>query len=277
MAEIGERAELQVVRETPIGLFLDAGGGLGEVLLPRREVPPRWRSGEALDVFLYLDSEDRPVATCKRPTAMPGEFALLRVVDVTAVGCFLDWGLPKDLLLPFGEQRQRAELGRSYVVRVLVDEETDRIIASRRIGRFLSHDDADYGYAEEVDLLPYARTDLGFKAIINGRHQGIIYANETFRPVKVGEPVRGFVREVREDGRIDLTLHRPGFGKVSEFEQTLLDELDRAGGSLALGDKSPPEEISEAFGVSKKVFKQAIGALYRKRLIRVEPERIEKI
>lgn len=267
MANIGERASLTILREQPFGLFLDAGDELGEVLLPRREMPVKWQIGGEVDVFLYHDSEDRPVATMKRPKAMPGEFAYLEVLAITGVGAFLDWGLPKDLLLPFREQKERLEVGKSYVVRVTVDEASGRIVATRKLGRFLGLTPPDYAEGQEVELMLYGKTELGYKAIVDGRHSGVLFANEVFRRLKAGERTKGHVVQVRPDGKIDLSLYPPGRARIDDLETRIEEELKRRGGFWELCDSSPAEEIHKALGVSKKAFKQATGALFRKRRI----------
>lgn len=267
MARIGERTTLTILREQPFGLFLDAGDELGEVLLPRREMPRDWRIGGEVDVFLYHDSEDRPVATLKHPKAMPGEFAYLKVLDITGVGAFLDWGLPKDLLLPFREQKERLETGKSYVVRVTVDESSGRIIATRRLGRFLDQTSPDYTAGQEVELMLFGRTELGYKAIVNGRHTGVLFANEVFRRLRAGEKTKGYVVQVRPDKKIDLSLYPPGRARIDDLESRIEEELVRRGGFWALCDSSPADEIHRELGVSKKAFKQATGALFKKRRI----------
>lgn len=277
MAGIGEWARLRIVRESKHGLLLDAGAELGEVLLPRREVPDSWSAGGELDVFLYHDSEDRPIATTRRPKAMPGEFALLKVLEVTPVGAFLDWGLPKDLLLPFGEKKVHLEAGRSYVVRVALDPESGRLIASQRLGRYLSRDRPRYVEGEEVDLLLYARTDLGYSAIVDGRHRGLLYANEVFRPLRPGERTKGYIREIRPDGKIDLSLYPIGREAIGDLESRIEGELRRRGGSWHLCDSSPAEEIHRELGVSKKAFKQATGALFRRRRIVIDDDGIRLV
>lgn len=277
MAKLGEWAALKVLREKPPGLILDSAGEEGEVLLPRREMPAAWQIGGSIEVFLYTDSDDRPVATTRRPKVMPGEFGVLKVVDSTRVGCFLDWGLPKDLLLPFGEQRERCEVGKSYVVHVHVDPESGRIVASRRLSRHFSTEAPDYARGQEVELLVHARTELGYKAVIEGRHGGLLFANETFRKLRVGERTRGYIKELRPDGKIDLSLEPPGRARIDQLEARIEAELERRGGFWELGDHSPAERIREELGVSKKAFKQATGALFRKRRIRIEPDGIRRL
>lgn len=277
MASIGDWVELRVVREKPHGLYLDSEGKDGEVLLPRREMPSSWQLGESLQVFLYCDSDDRPVATTIKPKALPGEYACLKVVASTNVGAFLDWGLSKDLLLPFGEQKGRIEAGRKCVVRVEVDDESGRIIATQRLGRYLDKTPARYHVGEKVELMMYGKTELGYKAIINECHRGMLYANEVFRDLKLGELTTGYIKELRADGKIDLSLYPIGRGKVSELETKILDELKNRGGQWHLTDSSSPEEIHAELGVSKKVFKQALGALFRKRIIRIEESGIHLV
>lgn len=274
MAAIGERAILPVTQLTPHGAYVDAGDLLGEVLLPKNEVPKDASKGTLLEVFLYVDSEDRPVATRKTPKVMPGQFGYLEVLAVNKVGAFLDWGLSKDLLLPFGEQKERAEVGRSYVVRVAVDEASERIIASRRLARYLAEPKGQLTEGQEVDLLLYGKTDLGYKAIINHQFSGVLYHNEVFRRLRPGEETKGFVKAVREDGKIDLSLSAPGRDRIAQLAEKILEVLQERGGVLDLGDKSSPEEISREFGVSKKDFKKAVGQLYRERKIEVGGEEI---
>lgn len=271
MAMIGERADLKVTREQPFGIFLD-GGDLGEILLPRREMPVKWEVGEPVDVFLYRDSEDRPVATLKEPKVKPGQFAYLEVLAITGVGAFLDWGLPKDLLVPFREQKDRLEVGKSYVVFCYLDEDTGRIVATRRLSRHLDQTRAPYREGDEVDLLLYGKTELGYKAIVNGRHTGLLFANQVFRRLRAGERTKGYVTLVRDDGKLDLSLEPPGRERISSLEAKILHELEGRGGWWELHDNSPAAEISKALGVSKRAFKQATGALFRQRKIRIEPD-----
>lgn len=263
MAKIGERASLKILREKPFGLYLD-GGEIGEVLLPRREMPAQWELGGMLDVFIYTDSEDRQVATMQQPKAMPGQFARLRVVALTPVGAFLDWGLPKDLLVPFREQKTRMEIGNFYLVYVRLDEASGRIIATTRLARHLDLTPPPWRVGDAVDLILYGKTPLGYKAIINGSHSGLLYANAVFQKMQPGEQVPGFIAAVRPDGKIDLTLHPPGRARVTDLESQILAELDARGGFWALCDSSPADEIHRELGVSKRTFKQATGALLRK-------------
>ena len=269
MAKIGERASLKVIREKPFGLILD-GGEAGEILLPRREVPATTDIGGYLEVFLYNDSEDRPVATLMTPKAMPGQFARLKCLAVTGVGAFLDWGLPKDLLVPFREQKSRLEIGKHYLVRVLVDEATGRMIASTRIARYLDLSPHAFRAGDEVDLVIFGKTALGYKAIINGTHSGLLFASAVFQQLQPGEHTKGHIAAVREDGKIDLTLHPQGRAKVISLEDRILAELAARGGFWAIGDHSSAAEIHDELGVSKRTFKQTLGALLKKCAILIE-------
>ena len=269
MAKIGERAVLKILREKSFGLYLD-GGELGEVLLPHREVPKDNVIGGTLNVFLYTDSEDRPVATLKKPKAMPGQFAMMKCVAVTDFGAFLDWGLPKELLVPFREQRARMAPGKSYLVHVDVDEASGRIVASARLARFLDRTPHHFKPGEKVELTVFSRTPLGYKAIVNGTHSGLLFAEGVFQPLQPGEKTTGWIAAVRADGKLDLSLHPPGRAKVENLEDRILAELRARGGSWNIGDHSSAAEIHDELGVSKRVFKQSVGALFKKRLISIE-------
>ena len=277
MPAIGQRAQLTILREQPFGIFLDAGDELGEVLLPRREMPRHWQIGGIVDVFLYHDSEDRPVATLKQPKAMPGEFAYLEVLAITGVGAFLDWGLPKDLLLPFREQKERLEPGKSYVVYVHVDEASGRIVATRRLNKFLNQSPPTYKEGQEVELMLYGKTELGYKAIIEGKHSGVLFANEVFRRLRAGEKTKGYIVKVHPEGKIDLSLYPPGRTRIDDLETRIEEELKQRGGFWALSDSSPAAEIHKALGVSKKAFKQATGALFKKRKITIGDDGIRLV
>ncbi|MEI6177519.1 MAG: S1-like domain-containing RNA-binding protein [Verrucomicrobiota bacterium] len=276
MATIGERANLKIIREKPFGLILD-GGEAGEILLPRREVPAAAGIGGDLDVFLYHDSEDRPVATLMTPKAMPGQFARLKCVAITGVGAFLDWGLPKELLVPFREQKSRMEPGKHYFVRVLVDEVSGRMIASTRISRYLDLTPHAFRPGDEVDLIIFGKTALGYKAIINGTHSGLLFASAVFQDLQSGEHTKGYISAVREDGKIDLTLHPQGRAKVITLEDRMLAELAARGGYWAIGDHSSAAEIHDELGVSKRTFKQTLGALLKKRAILIEERGIRLV
>jgi uncharacterized protein len=276
MAKIGERASLEILHEKTFGLFLD-GGEMGEILLPRREMPVKWAIGDFVDVFIYNDSEDRPVATLKAPKVMPGHFARLKCVAVTGVGAFLDWGLPKDLLVPFREQKVRMDVGKNYIVYVMLDEQTGRIIATTRIARHMDQGPHSFRPGQAVELIIYGKTDMGYKAIIDSTHSGLLFSNEVFQPLRQGETLKGYIAGIREDGKIDLSLHAPGRAKVDDLESQILAELNARGGFWSLGDHSSAEEINSELGVSKRTFKQATGALLRKRQITIEKNGIRLV
>lgn len=274
MAEIGKFNRLMVAEKVDFGVYLD-GEQLGEILLPSRYVTPDCKTGDSMDVFIYFDSEDRIVATTEHPYAEVGRFAFLKAVDVNAVGAFLDWGLKKDLLVPFREQKKRMEKGHSYVVFVYIDEETELIAASSLWEKFLDHSLDALKEGQEVDLLIGDETELGFKAIVNNAYLGLLYKNEVFKRLEPGEKTKGFIKKLRADGKIDLSLHKPGYERIDELSLKILDHLEKAGGFIAVTDKSPPEIIAALFGVSKKRYKQAIGALYKRRLITLDKSGIK--
>ena len=265
---------LKVVKKVDFGMYLD-GGEEGRILLPSRYVPQGCEVGDELNVFLYLDNEERLVATTQQPLAQVGDFACLRVAWVNQYGAFLDWGLMKDLFVPFREQRERMEVGRRYVVHVHLDDESYRIVASAKVERYLSMDERPpFQSGDEVDVLVWKRTDLGYKVIVDNRYAGLLFENQVFRPLRVGDKMQAYVRQVRPDGKIDLALQREGRGKVADFSEELLEYIRRNQGRIQLTDKSPAEEIYATFGVSKKTFKQAVGDLYKRRLIRLEADGI---
>jgi len=272
MVEIGRINRLTVEKEVDFGLFLNGGdvneGGLGNILLPKRYVPKGCKVGDALDVFIYLDSEDRFIATTEKPYAMVGDFALLKVVSIGKVGVFLDWGLPKDLLLPYNEQVCRMEVGKSYVVRVFLDEESHRIAASALLDDFLHEgSEGEFAAGEEVQLFNAAKTELGYKMIVNNSHWGLLHRHDVVRELRRGERLTGYIKQIRPDGKIDLCLHKLPSEKSDEVGEAILAALEQAGGFLPLSDKSSPEAIRDRFGVSKAMFKKAIGALYKQRQI----------
>ncbi len=271
MSHLGKRHLLPVVKihDGGIGVYVDAGGKLGELLLPKRYVPEGVELGTVLDVFLYRDSEDRPMATTERPFAEAGQFAWLEVIGVhPKIGAFLDWGLPKDLLLPYSEQPNRVRLGEGVLVYVLLDEKSMRVVATAKLGKYLSHDPAPFNPGDSVDILVAGRTDRGIETIVENAHRGMLFHNELPSPPPApGTRMKAFVKDVRADGKVDLTVHAMGYGKVKPLGEQILEALRDQGGELPLNDKSSPEAIREAFGVSKKAFKQALGALYRQRQV----------
>lgn len=267
MAIIGKRTVLSVVRESAPGLYLD-GGELGEILLPGRYIPPGIAPGENLAVFVYRDSEDRLVATTETPLATVGDFACLKVVGVNQrVGAFLDWGLAKDLLLPFREQEYPVHVGQHVVVCVYLDPLSGRIVATTRLSRHLSRETPPYRSGQAVSFMITGRTRLGFNAVVENAHAGLLYHDKLAAPPMVGQKLKGFVRAVRPGGKIDLSLDASGYQRVASLTDQIVKTLERNGGKLAYDDDSSPTAIRQKFGVSKKAFKQALGKLYKARRI----------
>jgi len=274
MIETGRMNHLTVIKHVDFGVYLD-GGAAGEILMPARYVPSPCLVGDQLDVFIYRDSEDRLVATTELPYAMVGEFALLKVVDVTALGAFLDWGLPKDLLVPFSEQKPRMDIGKSYVVRIYLDEDSDRIVASSRLDDFLHRESEDeFQAGEAVSLLVSNKSDLGYQVIVDNSHWGLLHHSEVARPLRRGQRLDGFIRHIRPDGRIDVCLHITASDKTDDITRMIMRGLKKNDGFIAVSDKSSPDEIFEHFGISKKMYKKAIGALYKKKIIAIETDGI---
>jgi predicted RNA-binding protein (virulence factor B family) len=261
MVAIGDYNELEIIKQVDFGVYLDSEDG--EILLPTKYLPAHYQLGDRLRVFIYRDSEDRIIATTLEPKAKIGDFAALTVKDTSNHGAFLDWGLEKDLFVPFSNQRDKMQTGRTYIVFLYLDENSDRIVATAKYEKYLNQQIPELSEGQEVDLLVAGFTDLGMKVIINNQYQGILYKNEVFRPLNLGEKTRGFIRKIREDNKIDVSLQKAGFEEVTDAAQIVLARLEAAGGKLPLSDKSTPEEIYAALGMSKKTFKKAIGSLYR--------------
>ena len=270
MSQIGRMNTLHVLREVEFGVYLD-GEELGDILLPRRDGPEGTKIDDTVEVFVYFDSADIIVASTTKPKTQVGEFALLKVIDNNDMGAFLDWGLPKDLMVPFREQRHKLLKNRSYVVHTYFDRVSNRIAASTKLDKFLSEDKPRYKEGEAVDLFIVNLTDLGYKAIIENEHWGLLFKDEVFQPLEQGQRLEGYIKNVREDGKIDLSLQRPGLQPVDEASQKILNSLQDNEGFLPLTDKTPPDVIYAEFGLSKKVFKRSLGALYKKRLVKLEP------
>lgn len=276
MVEIGKVNTLEVVRETDNGFYLD-GRELGEILMPRKFITDDVRSQGWADVFVYTDSEDRLVATTEKPKAMVGEFAFLKVVATSNFGAFLDWGLPKDLLVPFREQRAKMVEGGIYLVYLFLDVLTKRIAASAKIDKFLDNTPPEYEPGDEVQLMIAEETDLGYKAIVNGLHWGMLYNNQLYQKLALGQNITGYINKVRDDEKIDLLLEKPGYEKVDAISQKILDELKKNRGFMAVSDNTSPEMINALLGISKKNFKKAIGSLYKKRMITFDSDGIRLV
>lgn len=276
MVEIGKYNTLKIVKDLDFGVYLDGGDDL-EILLPARYVPRNVKPGDEVEVFIYHDNEGRIIATTAKPLAIVGEFLWMECKSVNDMGAFLEWGLMKDLLVPFREQKMPMREGKWYLVYVHLDHVTKRIVASARVDKFLDNIPPVYEFNQEVDLLVADETEIGYKVIINNLHWGLVYHNEIYRRLERGEHLKGYIKEVREDEKIDVSLTRLGYEKVEGIAGIILDALKVQNGFLPVHDKSPAEEIYSLFGCSKKSFKQAIGALYKKKLISIEPTGIRLI
>ncbi len=274
MLQIGKINSLKIVKQQGADIYLGSETSNKVLLIDR--LPANHQADEPLDVFVYVDTEGHLAATTRIPAAQADDIAYLPVVSVNYVGAFLDWGLAKDLLVPFSEQHLDMEVGKSYLVKLFLDDKS-RVLATTKINRFLSETSVYFKVGEKVHLIIAESTDLGVKAIINNSHWGMLYHNELFQTVQIGQQLEGYIKQIREDLKIDLTLYPPGYKLVGSLTDTILAKLQANGGELQLSDKSPPEAIYAAFGVSKKVFKQAIGALYKDHKIILEKTAIKLV
>jgi uncharacterized protein len=276
MIKIGRINHLPVVKKTEFGLFL-ASEKLGNILLPKRYATPEMKLGDILEVFIYLDSDDSVIATTLKPKAMVGECALLEVKEVNAVGAFLDWGLAKDLLVPFSEQQKRMEAGQSYVVYIYLDEHTQRITASSHLSRHLEERGSGFRVQQAVDLLICGRSDLGYKAVINHTHLGLLFRDDAFRTLLYGEKIKGYIKQIRPDHKIDLSIQSHTKNSKDDLAAIILADLRNKGGVSYLTDKSEPDAIYKVFNVSKGSYKNALSLLYKRRKILIESECIKLV
>ncbi|OLQ71695.1 GntR family transcriptional regulator [Photobacterium proteolyticum] len=274
MIKVGQYNTLEVVKRVDFGVFLDGGEDFGNILLPKSSVPAGTELGDKLEVFIYFDSEDDIIATTEQPLAQVGDFALLRVVGICGVGAFVDWGLNKDLLVPFSEQRRRLEVGQDIMVRIYTDKASGRIVGSTKFNRFLDKTPANYKVGQEVQVMIAEVTDLGYKAVIEEAHWGLIFKTEAFGKLFPGKKLKAYIKEIRPDGKINLSLQKAGKGKVDDLADKILTTLERKGGFVPLSDKSSPDAIFKEFRTSKATFKKTIGGLYKQGLIVIEKEGI---
>jgi len=274
--EIGKTNHLKVLKELDFGIYLD-GLNEGEILMPRQYIPEGTQVGDVIECFIYFDSEDRIIATTLIPLAQVEEFAYLKVVSVNPTGAFMDWGLAKDILVPFREQKVDMGEGRKYVVYIYYDDLSKRIAATAKIEKYLNKEPHEYAIGEAVTLLVYQKTDIGFKAIVNQKHIGVVHSSDIFMPIDIGTEMVGYIKQVKEDGKIDLLLQKPGYEAIDELAQSLLSKMEAKGGFLPLTDKSPSELIYHQLGMSKKTFKKTVGSLYKSRIIAIEPEGIRML
>ncbi len=274
MLNIGQLNTLEVVKIVDFGVYLDGDDDYGNVLLPKRYVPDGAERGDRLEVFIYFDSEDQIIATTEMPYGMVGDFVRLKVVGATNVGAFLDWGLSKDLLVPFSEQRVPLQEGKEVLVYIYTDNASGRIVGTTKLNRYLDKTPALYQPGDEVSLQVAEITDLGFKAIINGEHWGLLFRAETFGKLFVGKKLKGYIKAIRPDGKIDLALQKPGRDKLDDLAEKIMTSLNKKGGYIAISDKSSPDDIFAAFRTSKATYKKTIGNLMKRGLIKIEREGI---
>lgn len=276
MIELGCINTLEILRDTSVGLFLGDEEG-NDVLLPNKYVPAAYELGEKIKVFCYLDYDERPVATTLEPDIMLGEFRLLQVAEINEFGAFMQWGLEKHLLVPFREQRTKMKEGQWYVVHCYLDERSGRLVASNKLDKFLSNDSIDLKEWEQVELVVTRQTDLGWEVIVNERHKGLVYFNEVFKPINIGDVIPGCIKTIRKDNKLDISLQPLGAKVLEPAAKKIYDVLTENGGFLAMHDKSAPEEIRDVFQMSKKTFKKGLGTLYKERKITIEPDGITLI
>ncbi len=279
MIEIGKYNTLTILRDTKVGLFLgnetEDPEGIHDILLPNKYVPNQFEIGDELTVFVYLDHEERPVATTLEPYILFNEFALLRVNYVNQVGAFMDWGMEKDILVPFKEQARPMEKGKRYLVYLYMDEKTNRLVASSKTNQFLNNENLTVENGEEVDLIVSHITEIGINVIINERHKGLVYKDEVYDDaIRTGDRMRGYIKTIRPDNKIDVSLHKLGYQNIEPNAQKILDELKASRGFLRLNDNSHPEDIKTVLKMSKKTFKKAIGSLYKDRKIEMKDDGI---
>ncbi len=273
MIQIGEYNELEVVKQLDFGIYLREGDV--EILMPTKWVPKGTKIGDTLNVFIFRDSDDRLIATTVKPFVTANTFAFLEVKQVNNIGAFLDWGMDKDLLVPFREQPMRMDPGKSYVVFVYVDDDTNRLVASAKLIKYIERETIEVQEGDIVELLIYSETDLGFNAIINNKYSGLIYKNEIYEAIRVGDKIQGFIKRVREDNKIDISLQKSGFELVDDVKWRILKMMKDENGFLSLNDDSSPEDIKAKLQISKKAFKKALGALYRERLVKLTDKGVE--
>ena len=275
MLQIGQHNTLTILRDTKVGLFLGNGNEVDDVLLPNKYVPKVFEIGEEITVFIYLDHEERPVATTLVPYIFLNEFALLRVNYTNQIGAFMDWGMEKDILVPFKEQARPMEKGKRYLVYLYLDEKTNRLVASSKTNQFLDNENITVANSDEVDLIISHITDIGINVIINQKHKGLVYNDEVYDDrIRTGDKLIGYIKNVREDGKIDVSLQKLGYQNIEPNAENILDELRASKGFLRLNDNSSPDDIKTVLKMSKKTFKKAVGLLYKEKLIEIKEDGI---
>lgn len=273
MVQIGKYNRLSVVKQVDFGVFLD-GGDIGNILLPKRYVPSNCEIDDELEVFIYLDSEDEIIATTEQPLVEVGQCAYLKVTDVNQMGAFLDWGLPKDLLVPYNEQHKPMELGKSYVVTLYLDDHSQRIVASSRLSRHLYEESQFFSPQQPVKLLICGRSDMGYKAVVNHSHLALLFKDDAFKPLKYGQSIDGYIKSIRPDNKIDVSLQLPAIQQREQLTEQIIEYLKNNDGVSTLTDKSAPDSIYHQYNVSKGAYKKAIGSLYKAKRILIERDKI---
>ena len=276
MKEIGQILKLEALKDTPQGVYLITDEDQ-EILLPNKYVPNDLEIGDDIEVFVYTDSEDRPIATTLDPKIKLNQFAFLKVVDVNQYGAFLDWGMEKDLLLPFSEQQFNVEATKRYLVYMYKDTVTNRLVATTKFGKFIKENKVTIKIGEQVDLLVSGETEIGYKVIVNSKHYGMVFKNELFKTIKIGDQLKGYLQRVRADNKLDITLNSAKLNDVETLANEIYERLLKAGGKLSISDKSSPEIIKKEFQVSKKSFRRALGLLYSDRKITITPESVQLV
>jgi len=266
MVQAGQYNTLEVIKEVDFGMYLDGGEG-EEILLPKRYVPKDLKTGDQITVFVYHDNDGRLIATTLKPVAIVGEIAMMEVADVNPHGAFMKWGLMKDVFVPISQQEKRMKAGDKRLVRLFIDEKTGRVTATEKIDKYLSNYELSVAENDSVDLVIFQKTEIGYKAIINSKHLGVLHFNEVFKDLAIGDKVKGFIKHIRPDHKIDISLGTKGYLKVPDEEERILNLLKENNGYIPYNDKSDPEAIYAFFGMSKKTFKMTLGALYKKRAI----------
>jgi predicted RNA-binding protein (virulence factor B family) len=275
---IGEHHELTILRPTTVGLFLGDGSGEEDILLPNKYCPQNFDVGDKIRVFVYRDHEERKIATTLQPKILLNQFAFLRVTSVSNVGAFMDWGLEKELMVPFREQRQKMQEGRWYIVYLDVDRKTDRLFATNKIEKRLKNENLTVKEGDAVDLMVMQKTDLGFSVIVNQKHEGLIFESDIFSKLNIGDKIKGYVKQIRADNKIDISLQPIGFKNFNDPNcEMILDKLKSKKGFLPITDKSTPDEVYATFGISKKAYKKAIGTLYKQRKISLQEDGIRLV
>tara|TARA_R110002072_G_scaffold275142_1_gene436232 strand:- start:3324 stop:4187 length:864 start_codon:yes stop_codon:yes gene_type:complete len=276
MIKIGEYNDLDIIRETPQGIYLGDSEG-NEILLPNKYIPEEFKIWDTLNVFVYLDHEERPVATTLKPYITLNEFAYLRCMVVNEIGAFMDWGLEKQLFVPFKEQARPMKEGSWYIVYLYMDEKTNRLVGTSKTRKFLTNEQVSVKKFDKVDILVTHLTEKGANVIINQKHEGLIYIENIFEDIRTGDQMEAYIKKVRDDGKIDVVIQPEGYKSIEPNAEFIYEELKAAGGFLPLHDKSTPEDIKNQLGLSKKLFKKAIGALYRDKMIAIKEDGIEML